>query len=120
MGTFRKKIGLSNSQGGDELEAETLVDTGAVHSMFPAALLHQLQVEPVSQRELTFANGDTATLDVGVATISIDGEKLPCLVIFGPEENQYLLGATTLEIFDLIVDPSRRELVRRQYIARSL
>ena len=33
-------------------------------------------------------------------------EERTCTVIFGPE-GQYLLGATTLEDFDLMVDPTQ-------------
>ena len=47
--------------------------------------------------------------EIGVAQINIDGTEWPCPVIFGPE-NQYLLGATTLEIFGLMVDPVAGEL----------
>ena len=37
------------------------------------------------------------------------GEVMPCPVIFG-REGRYLLGATTLENFDLAVDPVNQRL----------
>ena len=48
-----------------------------------------------------------------MVNIDIDGRTLPCPVIFGAE-NQYLLGATTLEIFELMVAPVAAELVPRK------
>ncbi len=39
MGTFATKVRVGNPAGGDTLEVEALVDTGASHSMFPASLL---------------------------------------------------------------------------------
>lgn len=120
MGTFRKTIGLGNPEGGDEVKVDALIDTGAAHSRFPATLLELLDIEPVAKRQITFADGKSAELDVGLAAINIDEERWPCPVIFSPDAEQCLLGATALEIFDLIVDPVEGRLERRQYFARPL
>lgn len=53
----------------------------------------------------------------GMARILIDDIDWHCPIIFGPEE-QYLVGATTLEIFGLMVDPAGQELVPRIYQSR--
>lgn len=50
-------------------------------------------------------DGDFIQRDVGEAQFRIDNRERACPVIFGPE-GQYLLGATTLQIFDLMVDPT--------------
>lgn len=105
MGTFRVEIGVGHPHGGDFTPVSALVDTGATHSMMPQSLLVRLQLEPRRRRGFRMADGTRAEYGIGEARISIDGEEQTCPVIFGPED-RYLLGATTLEIFDLMVDPT--------------
>ena len=50
-------------------------------------------------------DGSRAEYGVGEARFNIEGQEQTCPVIFGPED-KYLLGATTLEDFDLVVDPT--------------
>ena len=59
------------------------------------------------------------TLGSRIGIDGIDGIEWHCPVIFGPED-QYLLGATTLEIFNLMVDPVAGELIPRVLRARPL
>jgi clan AA aspartic protease len=119
MGTFRTTITVSNPDGDESEEVMALVDTGAVHTMLPADLMQRLNIEPVTTRRLTFANGESQMLPVGLARIGINGERWPCPVIFSTQD-EFLLGATTLEIFDLVVDPVEEVLTRRDYLARPL
>ena len=105
MGTFHVEIGVGNPNGGDLHPVSALVDTGATHSMMPQSLLVGLQLEPLRRRGFRMADGARAEYGIGEARFRIDGEEQTCPVIFGPEE-RYLLGATTLENFDLMVDPT--------------
>ena len=105
MGTFRVEIGVGHPLGGDFTPASALVDTGATHSMLPGSLLTSLGLTPSRRRGFQIANGSRAEYGVGEARFSIAGREQTCPVIFGPED-KYLLGATTLENFDLMVDPS--------------
>ena len=98
---------------------EALVDTGATHTVLPDSLLRYLHIEPHEYDTWEFADGTTKEMGFGMARISIDGREWPCPVIFGPED-QYLIGATTLQIFSLMVDPEGEELIRRTYRARYL
>ena len=43
-------------------------------------------------------------------TVADLGETLTCPVVFGPPGSLYVLGATTLEIFGVDVDPVARRL----------
>lgn len=43
-------------------------------------------------------------MPVGLVHVGINSESWPCPVIFSTQE-ECLLGATTLEVFDLVVDP---------------
>ena len=74
----------------------------------------------IGKREFVIADGGSRQYDIGVARIAIPGaseERWPCPVIFGPED-QYLVGATTLEAFSLMVDPESALLVPRRHNAR--
>ena len=124
MGTFSVSLKVGNVDGGDMTTvAEALVDTGAAHTMLPGSLLEHRRVGTIGlPREFLIADGGSRQYDVGVALIEIagqNGEQWPCPVIFGPED-QYLVGATTLEAFGLMVDPENAQLVPRQYNARPL
>ena len=105
MGTFRVEIGVGHPQGGDLHPVSALVDTGATHSMMPASLLAALSLTPLKQVRFRIANGERVEYGVGEARFRIEDQVRTCPVIFGPE-GRYLLGATTLEILDLMVDPT--------------
>ena len=117
MGVFRVAIEVGNPQGGDMVGVAAIVDTSSVHTMLPESLLTQLRIEPMLQKRFRFADGNEQIHDVGLCRISWMDERFDCPVIFGREE-QYLLGATTLEIFDLVVDPGERRLIPQTHYER--
>ena len=112
MGTFDVTIGVGNLNGGDLVTLEATVDTGATHTTLSASLLEQLDVEPPREEIVYLADGTTQVWGTGQARLSYDGQQWVCPVNFG-REGVYLLGATALEIFDLMVDPREQRLVRR-------
>ena len=109
MGTFRIEISVAGLDGGNPVTVTALVDTGATHSMMPASLLNRLGITPTRQRTFTMADGRKETYDIGAAMFSVGEEVMPCPVIFG-SEGRYPLGTTTLENFDLAVDPMNQKL----------
>ena len=109
MGTFYQTVRVGNPTGGDLVEMEALVDTGALDSMFPASLLAGLQLQPLRTYTYVLADGSNLELPYGQAELEINGERRFCPVVFGPGD-EALLGATTLEIFKLLVDPSTQSL----------
>ena len=117
MSSFEIEIGVAGGGGDNPVRLSALVDTGAAHSMLPASLLAGLGVKPTRQRTFTAADGRAVNYDLGHAMFCIGRESEPCPVIFGPE-GRYRLGATTLEVFDLAVDPVNRRLmpVERRYL----
>ena len=112
MGYFSEPIhvGHPSIPGGDMLPVDAVVDTGASDSMFPASLLERLHIEPRGSYPCRYANGESEDRYYGVAAIRIGEETNICPVIFGPEE-LFLMGATTLEIFKLAVDPVGQQLI---------
>ena len=112
MGTFEVVIGVGNLNGGDLVPVEATVDTGATYTTLPSSLLHQLGVEPLREEIVQIADGTTQVWSTGQARLAYDAQQWICPVNFG-REDVYLLGATTLEIFDLMVDPVSERLIRR-------
>ena len=111
MGTFATTVRVGNPDGGDTLEVEALVDTGASHSMFPASLLDALHISRRSQVDGTLADGSEVSYWRGRALIGIDGREDICPALFGPEgEDASVIGATTLQILMFKVDPTREVL----------
>ena len=97
---FRIKLGVGHP-GGGELVAITLqVNAVASHSMIPKSLLKHLGVTPKRQLEFALSDGSRVKYGYGIARFRIEGEEWPCPVLFGPEDT-YVLGGSTLEIFNL-------------------
>ena len=116
MGDFSVGIHIGNITGGDTRPATALVDTGATESAFPANLLEELHI-PATERPMDYvlADGTTLRCPRGLARISItvrSGETFSsiCPVAFWPDESGRCIGATTLQILTLAVDPVNEEL----------
>ena len=119
MGIFEVTVGVGHPGGGDLVPVSATVDTGAAHSMMPESLLRQLSMAPREQAGYALADGRVVEYGYGMARFGIDGREWPCPVIFGPDD-EYLLGATTLEIFRLTVDPAGQRLLPAEYRARPI
>ena len=109
MGMFNVMIKVGHPEGGDLRDIEVKVDTGAAHTVLPCEILDDLHIEPKPHRTFFFANGEQATWPIGEARIAFQGEVWTCPVIFAPHDKR-LLGATTLEVFHVMVDPVKRVL----------
>ena len=96
-----------------------LVDTGAAHSVMPDSMLKRLGLTPLEYRPYSIADGSEVEYGYGIARFAHEGREFPCPVIFGPED-QFLLGATTLQIFNLMDDPAEERLVTKPLRARSI
>ena len=118
VGVFDVPLGVGGTGEGELTYVSATVDTGAVHSMLPESLLLSMRVAPLERFTYTLADGSQVEYDFGMARLGLESHPdRYCPVIFGPE-NQYLVGATTLEFFNLMVDPVDSVLVRRIYRAR--
>ena len=104
---------------GELTQVTALVDTGAAHSVMPESMLNRLGLTPLEYRPFTLGDGSEVEYGYGMARFGIEGRGFPCPVIFGAE-GQFLLGATSLQIFNLMVDPSEERLVTKPLRARSI
>jgi clan AA aspartic protease len=111
MGTFYVRIGI---RGPTRLSraVDALVDTGATHTMIPGAVLRDLRVRPLDRVGLEMADDRVAEFPVGEVKVQLQGRQRTVLAVFGPDDATPLLGATTLELFNLAADPVRKRLVR--------
>lgn len=119
MGVFEVAIAVGHPDGGDVAPVTAIIDTGADHTLLPASLLLSLSIPETERTWWSLADGREVELGYGIARIAIHEREYPCPVLFGPE-GQYLLGATTLDIFNLSVEPRARQLARRHFRARPI
>ncbi len=87
-----------------------LVDSGAVYSVVPKAVLRKLGVKPHSTRTFTLADGTQITRQVGDAVFKLSGQQGASPILFGEREDSTLLGTVSLGSLGLILDPIRRQL----------
>ena len=116
MGTFSVDIGVGREgeYDGGGIVVQALVDTGATHTTLPSSLLDEIGIE--RKEPVRLALGDDRAVEwwLGMALLSYDNRRWPCPVVFG-QEGVYVMGATTLEIFGLSVDPVHLRLTPTEY-----
>jgi phosphoribosyl-AMP cyclohydrolase len=93
------------------VRVEPWVDTGALYSQFPASTLERLGHSADATRRFKLADGSVMERPIGDVPLRIGGEVRVVTCIFGPEEADSLLGATTLEVFSLAPDPVNETLI---------
>ena len=111
MGTFTVHIQIGDLAGGQFFDITALVDTGATYTTVSGSLLARLGVVQEGCRSFELADNRVAEYPIGQARIRLEGQELIVLVVFALEDTDPLLGATSLEIFGLGVDPVRQQLV---------
>ena len=111
MGTFSVAVEIGNPTGIEFVQVEALVDTGATYTVLSRDILVNLGIEAMESVSFELADERIVEYDVGEARIRLDGRERTTLVVFGPEAAQALLGATTLQLFNLAADPTRERLV---------
>ena len=111
MGTSSVLFQVGDPARREFAEVEALVDTGATHTLLPRQVLRSLGIEAVERVAFQLAEERVVEYDVGEARIRLDGRERTTAVIFGPEGATPLLGATTLELFNMAADPVSQRLV---------
>ena len=110
MGIFEVSLGVKHLERDNMAEVRATVDTAAFDTVLPASLLDGLGIPRKESTLVSLADGREVEWDIGQAMLYLDGRSWACPVVFG-EDDIYLCGAGTLEIFKLMVDPLHQELV---------
>ncbi len=102
--------GTVEGPGGRSRDVRFLVDSGAMYSLLPHDVWKDIGLAP--ERVMSFVLADGTAIERGVSEcrIALLGRQAHTPVILGEEGDEPLLGAVTLEIFALVLDPFRRTL----------
>jgi len=112
MGLTHAAISLKNASTNVKTEVTALVDCGALHLCIPEHIAIQLGFDPdkADKREVTIANG-TRHLTPYVGPLLVSFANRSCFVGALVLGDEVLLGAIPMEDMDLVVIPSKQELV---------
>jgi clan AA aspartic protease len=91
-------------------DVDFLVDSGAICTVVPEAILNELGIRSHSTRHFVLANGDKFERRMGTADVIYRKRHGAATVIFGKRGDLSLLGVTALEAMGLILDPIQRKL----------
>lgn len=111
MGIFFAEMEVGNPQGTRYEPVNALVDSGATYNILPKSMLERLDVRPTERGSFVIADGSRITREMGETRVRLDAREYTVPVIFGEDHTQPLLGAVTLEVFRLAIDPAGRRLV---------
>jgi clan AA aspartic protease len=111
LGTFEIPLEVGDLAGQRFVEVNALVDTGSTYTVVPSNILSNLGVPVLERRPFELADESIVEYAIGQARVRLDGRELTVVVVFAPEDSSPLLGATTLELFSLGVDPVAQRLV---------
>ena len=111
MGVFSVDLEVSSPVREQFVSVPAMVDTGAIYTMLPEDLLDYLGVKRLQSDIFELADDSLAEYWIGSTTVRLQGRELPVPVIFANPGNTPLVGATTLEILRLIVDPVNQRLL---------
>ena len=111
MGVTTVEVRLKKSHDGRRTRVVAfLVDSGAVYSVVPSEVLRELGCKPYRSKNFFLADGTKIARRIGDAYFEYKGVGGPAPVIFGEKGGRNLLGVTTLEALELVLDPFRQEL----------
>lgn len=111
MGFIYASIELRNPREPEliSVQAQALVDTGAMNLCIPEHIAIQLRLAQLDEREVTIADG-SKKLCPYVGPIEVRFGRRACFAGALVLGNMVLLGAVPIEDMDLVVIPSTRTL----------
>jgi len=111
MGALGVTIGVGDRDGRRFERVEALVGTGSTYTWIPRPVLQGLGLRPEKERIFELTDGRQVTYGIAWATVQINGERQPTIVVFGDDNTEPLLGVVTLEEFGLGVDVVGQRLI---------
>ncbi len=111
MGQFKVTVTLHPRDGGVPRPLEALVDTGAGYSVVPRPVLEALGCRTLRSQRVVLADGRVEEWPLSQVDVECEGRRATTPVLMGPSGAPTLLGATTLEVLGLGIDPLNRRLI---------
>ena len=111
MGIFNVALEIGDPEGQRYETIEAMVDSGAAYTIVPSSLLTRLGVDARSSRTFILADGTRIRRGFGQTWMRLGEEEYISPVVFWDEGTTPLLGAVTLKIFSLGIDPVNNQLI---------
>ena len=109
MGRLTVHIEVGNTQGGETIQLEAVVDPAALHTRIPLSVADHLRIASQATEEYEMDDGTWKRFPLGTAKVSLLGRERWCPVIIGTGIG-CVLGMTSLAILGFILDPVTEEL----------
>jgi|SRR6186713_331874 len=94
------------------MHVDMLVDTGSVYMCINENIREQLQLSVIEKRRGQMANGHIVEYEVaGPIEVRFQNRRCNVDAIVLPGDNEPLLGAVPMEDMDVLIHPSRQELI---------
>ena len=110
-GLFNVALEVGNADGTRFESVQALADAGATFTIVPAEILRSLGVARDKRGAFELADGSLRSFDIGETRVRVNGGETNSPVVFGEDGMSPILGAVTLEILGLAVDPARKRLI---------
>lgn len=111
MGTFYVTIQVADRFRERYAHIDALVDTGSTYTSLPEGMLDELGIEREATCNFELADNRIVEYPLGETRVRIGDREHTVLVMFAPDDETPLVGATTLENLRLGIDPIAEELV---------
>ena len=111
MGTFYVTIQVADRFRERYVNVDAMVDTGSTYTSLPETLLEELGIEREETDVFEMADNRLVEYDLGDIRLRLEGREHYVPVIFAPDNATPLIGAVTLEIMRLGIDPVAEKLV---------
>ena len=102
--------GTVTGPSGVQRQVRFLVDSGATYTLLPLEAWQAIGLKPVRRVQCVLADGTSIERDVSECQLSLPQGSAHTPVILGQAEDEPLLGAVTLEILGLVLNPFQRSL----------
>ena len=111
MSTFYITIQVADRFRERYAHIDALVDTGSSYTSLPESMLDELRIERETTRNFELPDNRIVEYPLGETRVRIDDREQTVPVVFAPDDTTPLIGATTLEILGLGIDPISETLV---------
>ncbi len=102
--------GVVTGPTGEQASVSFLVDSGATYTLLPEKDWRALGLSAKRRVAFTLADGTRMERDVSECHLALPQGDGHTPVILGQDDDQALLGAVTLEILGLVLNPFNRTL----------